>query len=142
TEPNYTPEDLGRVQRPTLIIQGANDRVNAPARHGEFIAENIPYAELWVPARVGHTVHDERLLEWVTRVLDFLARRGDDANEALYRLRQAQYADERETIFAVAYGQPAVTGTVLTEEQRRAALAALRPLTGPLEDCLHVLLTA
>lgn len=151
TEPNYTPADLAQVQRPTLVIQGANDRVNAPARHGEFIAEHIPYAELWVPAGVGHTVHGERLLEWVTRVLDFLARRGDDANETLYRLRQSRYADERETIFevkahpptgdAATAGRQTVTGMVLTEEQRRAALAALRPVTGPLAETVQVLLT-
>ncbi len=30
SKPNYTAEDLAKVQRPTLVIQGANDRVNAP----------------------------------------------------------------------------------------------------------------
>jgi hypothetical protein len=99
SEPNYTAEDLKRVQRPTLVIQGAQDRVNAPNRHAQFIAENIPYAETWIPEGVGHNVHDERLLEWVQRVLDFLRCRGDDSNEALYRLKQDRFRDERETIF-------------------------------------------
>ena len=75
-EPNYTPEALGRVRRPVLVIQGANDRVNAPGRHAQFIAENIPGAELWLPEGVAHNVHRERPDEWLTRVLDFYQRRG------------------------------------------------------------------
>ena len=75
--PNYTPDDLAQVQRPVLVVQGAEDAVNAPGRHGEYIAENIPGAELWVPAGVKHTVHKERREEWLARVLDFLNRRGE-----------------------------------------------------------------
>jgi len=63
TEPNYTPEDLARVQRPTFVIQGANDVVNAPDRHAEFIAQHIPDAELWIPPHVAHSVHHEIPLE-------------------------------------------------------------------------------
>jgi cell wall-associated NlpC family hydrolase len=37
----------------------------------------------------------------VQRIEDFIERRGDDANEALYRLRKQRYNDDRETIFAV-----------------------------------------
>ena len=76
TEPNYTPADLARVQRPVLVIQGANDGVNAPAGHARFIAAHIPQAELWAPEGVGHNVHQEREDEWVARVLEFLQRRG------------------------------------------------------------------
>ena len=75
TEPNYTPADLARVERPVLVIQGADDRVNAPARHAQFMAEHIPYAELWLPEGVGHSVHMERADEWVARVVEFLRRR-------------------------------------------------------------------
>jgi pimeloyl-ACP methyl ester carboxylesterase len=74
TEPNYSPADLARVRRPVLVIQGAEDGVNAPARHAQYMAENIPGAELWLPAGVGHTVHAERPDEWRERVLDFLGR--------------------------------------------------------------------
>jgi hypothetical protein len=49
SEPNYTPEQLSRVKKPTLVIMGADDTVNAPDRHAQFIAGNIPNAELWVP---------------------------------------------------------------------------------------------
>jgi pimeloyl-ACP methyl ester carboxylesterase/cell wall-associated NlpC family hydrolase len=155
TEPNYTPEDLVKVARPVFVIQGANDVVNAPDRHAQFIAQHIPDAELWLPAQVAHRVHQEIPLEWLARVLGFLERRGDDANDALYHLRRAQYADTRETIFdvqcsplpveeAVGAGDvPAVLGVrgrVLTEEQRQAALDVL-PVK-PVDDHLKVLLTA
>jgi pimeloyl-ACP methyl ester carboxylesterase len=74
--PNYTPADLSRVTRPVLSIMGSNDQVNAPDRHAQFIAENIPGAELWVPEGIGHNVHLEIPNEWIAKVLDFLKRRG------------------------------------------------------------------
>ncbi len=77
--PNYAPADLARVQRPTLVIMGAEDKVNAPDRHAQFIAENIPGAELWIPEKTGHNVHKEREGEWIEKVLDFLERCGQDA---------------------------------------------------------------
>jgi pimeloyl-ACP methyl ester carboxylesterase/cell wall-associated NlpC family hydrolase len=155
-EPNYTPADLARVQRPTLVIQGANDVVNAPDRHAQFIAQHIPDAELWMPANVAHSVHHEIPLEWLKRVLDFLRRRGDETNDALYRLRQSRYADTRETIFdahvtpllvgeaAGAGAVPAVagvrlTGRVLTADQHQAARDALP--AAPVEDHVVELLT-
>jgi 3-oxoadipate enol-lactonase len=76
SEPNYTHEILSEVDRPTFVIMGAEDRVNAPDRHAQFIADNIPGAELWIPERTGHNVHMERPEEWIARVLDFLQRRG------------------------------------------------------------------
>jgi pimeloyl-ACP methyl ester carboxylesterase len=82
TEPNYTSDDLARVRRPVLVIQGENDRVNAPAGHAQFIARHIPRAEVWIPPGVGHTVHHERPVEWLERVLDFLARRSDNITHA------------------------------------------------------------
>lgn len=76
SEPNYTPEDLAKVRRPTLVIQGENDRVNAPYEHAQFIARYIPQAELWIPEGIGHSVHLEIPDIWVEKVLDFLQRRG------------------------------------------------------------------
>ena len=128
TEPNYTPQDLARVQRPTFVIQGAQDRVNAPMRHAEFIARNIPDCEYWIPSGIGHTVHNELLFEWVTRVFDFLARRGDEANDALYRFRRAQY-DSRVTVFDVKATQNengiTLAGEVLTRAQEQSALSVV-----------------
>jgi pimeloyl-ACP methyl ester carboxylesterase len=74
--PNYTPQDLARVQKPVLVIEGEDDPVNAPGHQAEYMAENIPNAELWRPTGVKHTVHLERRQEWIERVLDFLRRKG------------------------------------------------------------------
>jgi len=145
SEPNYTPKDLAAVRRPTLVVQGEHDRVNAPARHAQFIAEHIPDAELWIPEGVGHTVHDERLFEWVTRVVDFLERRGDEANDALYRLRREQYPDEREAIFELR-ARPSgrrndyhLIGRVSYVEQLDRARSEL-PVRARAEDQVQVLL--
>lgn len=150
TEPNYTPDDLARVQRPVLVIQGTNDTVNAPDRHAQFIARHIPAAEVWIPPGVAHNVHLEVPLEWLSRVFDFLNRRGDVANDAVYRLRQARYADMRGTIFDVrATPSPSqgegrgesvmLTGRVLTDDQHQAVLDVL-PVK-PVADRINVLLT-
>lgn len=82
SEPNYTPADLATVRRRVLVIQGANDGVNAAGRHAQYIAENILDAELWLVEGVGHTVHGERPDEWLERVRGFLARRGPTGRAA------------------------------------------------------------
>jgi cell wall-associated NlpC family hydrolase len=121
-----------------LVVQGENDRVNAPARHAQFIAQHIPYAELWLPPDTRHNVHHERLFEWIQRVEDFLERRGDPANEALHRLQRERFPDERETIFQVHVHQPegddgqiTLAGRVLTSDQRQVALDALSVIEFP-----------
>jgi pimeloyl-ACP methyl ester carboxylesterase len=76
SEPNYSPTELARVKKPTFVIMGADDTVNAPDEHAQYIANNIPNAELWIPEKTGHNVHLERREEWLVKVLDFLERRG------------------------------------------------------------------
>jgi pimeloyl-ACP methyl ester carboxylesterase len=76
SEPNYAPFELARVDRPTLVIMGAEDTVNAPDEHAQYIARHIPGAELWIPEKTGHNVHLERRDEWLAKVLDFYKRRG------------------------------------------------------------------
>jgi pimeloyl-ACP methyl ester carboxylesterase len=76
SEPNYSSADLSRVTRPVLAIMGADDKANAADEHAQFIARNIPNAELWIPENTGHNVHLERPQEWIAKVLDFLKRRG------------------------------------------------------------------
>jgi pimeloyl-ACP methyl ester carboxylesterase len=145
TAPDYTPDDLARVQRPTFVIQGEHDRANAAAYHAQFIAHHVPDAESWIPTGIGHNVHVETPGVWVERVLGFLTRRGDDANDALYRLKRARYADGRETIFEVKANRREdaavdVSGRVLTAEQRQAALetlSALSPTSAGLQVLLH-----
>ncbi len=127
--PNYGPEDLRKVDRPVMVIQGEKDVTNAPGKHGQFIARHIPYAEAWHPSGVGHNVHAEILFEWTKRVEDFLARRGQPVSEAIYRLKRDRFADAREGMFDVQVkqmeqaGKPQVrlSGRVLTEAQRQAA---------------------
>ena len=75
-EPNYSPAELNCVERPVMVIMGANDKTNAPDEHAQYIAHNIPGAELWIPENTGHNVHLERRAEWIEKVLDFLKRRG------------------------------------------------------------------
>lgn len=69
--PNYSPADLQKVKTPVLVIQGENDAVNAPAHHAEFMAENLPNAQLWVVPNTGHSVHIEHPQEWGERVTEF-----------------------------------------------------------------------
>ena len=76
SEPNYLPADLARVNVPMLVIMGAEDTVNAPDEHAQYIANNVPNAELWIPEKTGHNVHKGREQEWIEKVLDFLERRG------------------------------------------------------------------
>ena len=76
SEPNYAPFELARVDGPTLVIMGAEDTVNAPDEHAQYIARHIPDAELWIPEKTGHNVHQERREEWIAKVSDFLKRRG------------------------------------------------------------------
>lgn len=77
SEPNYSPAELARVERPALVIMGAEDTVNAPDEHAQYIANHIPNAELWIPEKTGHNVHRERREAWIAKVLDFLERRGE-----------------------------------------------------------------
>jgi len=76
SEPNYSPAELARVEVPMLVIMGAEDTVNAPDEHAQYIASHVPNAELWIPEKTGHNVHKERAQEWVAKVLEFLKRRG------------------------------------------------------------------
>jgi len=147
SEPNYTPQELASVRRPTLVVQGENDRVNAPFRHAQFIARHVPDAELWIPAEIGHSVHEEILFTWVERILGFLERRGDDANDAIYRLRRARYADDRQTIFQVKATTTSnenneslhLSGQVLDEAQHLAVMDLF--LNQVVADEIQVLLT-
>jgi len=76
SEPNYSPTDLAQVDLPMLVIMGADDTVNATDEHAQYIAKHVPNAELWIPEKTGHNVHQDRENEWVEKVLAFLERRG------------------------------------------------------------------
>ena len=55
---------------------GANDGSNARDEHAQYIANNIPNDETWIPENTGHNVHKEREGEWLAKVLEFLKRKG------------------------------------------------------------------
>ena len=124
SEPNYTPADLEKISRPALIVQGENDGVNAPNKHAQFIARHTPAAELWIPAGIGHNVHDEILKEWFERVTDFFARRGTTVSDRLYRYRLEHYSDDREGIFDIRLSEDGLlSGIVLDEKMHAEALS-------------------
>jgi pimeloyl-ACP methyl ester carboxylesterase len=69
--PNYSTGDLEKCKTPVLVIQGANDPVNAPSHHAESLAENLGDGQLWLVPETGHSVHEEHPKEWVERVTRF-----------------------------------------------------------------------
>lgn len=123
SEPNYVSADLAKVTRPAFIIQGEKDSVNAPYKHGEFIARHVPAAELWIPKGIAHTVHDEILTEWIERVRDFIARRGTADSDKLYRYKLEHHKDKRDGVFDVRVSiDGKLSGTILNAEMQAEAL--------------------
>lgn len=74
TNPDWTAADLADVRVPCLCVQGENDRVNAPGRHAQVLAEWLPGAQLWIPPGIGHSVHYELPDEFEARVTSFFDR--------------------------------------------------------------------
>jgi cell wall-associated NlpC family hydrolase len=127
SEPNYTPGDLQKVERPALIVQGEFDRVNAFNKHAQFIARHVPAAELWIPPGIGHNVHDEILKKWIEQITDFFARRDTAASDRLFRYKLERHEDERNGIFDVRLGEDGIlSGTVLTEKMHAEALSQIK----------------
>jgi pimeloyl-ACP methyl ester carboxylesterase/cell wall-associated NlpC family hydrolase len=132
SEPNYTPEQMSKINLPALFIQGQNDGVNAHSRFAQLMARAVPFAECWIPKGVGHNVHDEILSQWLDTVRSFLSRRGNSQSEKLYRFGREHYPDDRLGEFDVRVDAEGRTfGVALTEEHRAQALALLeRPADG------------
>lgn len=125
-EPNYTPQQLARVNLPVLFIQGEKDEVNAPSRFAQLMARAAPLSELWIPKNVAHNVHDETMNDWLETVRDFFSRRGNAESEALYRFRMAHYPDKRDGEFNVRVdARGKIVGAVLTPQRRQEALSVL-----------------
>lgn len=62
---------LSKLPNPTLVVWGAEDKVNRPAG-GPTLARSIPNCELWEVPDAGHWVQWERADEFNDRVLEFL----------------------------------------------------------------------
>lgn len=59
--------DPSTIAAPTLIVHGGEDRI-VPVTHGEWLAERIPSAELWLRPDDGHIsalAAGEAALEWL-----------------------------------------------------------------------------
>jgi len=62
---------LAKVQTPTLVIWGADDKVNRPSG-GRTLAETMPSCDLYLAARTGHWVQWERADLFNTLATQFL----------------------------------------------------------------------
>jgi pimeloyl-ACP methyl ester carboxylesterase len=55
--------ELAAITRPTLIVQGGDDRF-VPRSHGEWLSAHVPGAEAWIDAADGHlTLMEHRVSE-------------------------------------------------------------------------------
>lgn len=69
----FTPDDLGQIACPTLIIHGDRDRF-LPVHVPVTMYQAIPKAELCILPRCGHGVPHQSSTLFVTALLDFLAQ--------------------------------------------------------------------
>lgn len=65
------PRHLRRIACPTLILWGRHDRL-LPSQIGEYLAEEIPGAQLEVFEACGHMLPFEQTDRFVTRTVQFL----------------------------------------------------------------------
>jgi pimeloyl-ACP methyl ester carboxylesterase len=65
------PRHLHRIQCPTLLLWGEQDRL-IPPPHGEFLAAQIPGAKLEVFPQCGHMLPFEQREKFVARTTKFL----------------------------------------------------------------------
>jgi 4,5:9,10-diseco-3-hydroxy-5,9,17-trioxoandrosta-1(10),2-diene-4-oate hydrolase len=63
---------LKRLQTPTLVLWGRDDKVNRPAG-GPMLANLMPNAELVMTSRTGHWMQWERADLFNRLVIDFLS---------------------------------------------------------------------
>lgn len=70
---HVTPEQAGRITCPTLVVHGAEDRVE-PVAEAEGLVERLPHAELLVVPGAGHMAQVDRPDVVTPAVAGFLAR--------------------------------------------------------------------
>jgi pimeloyl-ACP methyl ester carboxylesterase len=72
TQPNYTPEQLGRIRAKTMICAGERDVIRP--EHTRALAAAIPGAVLWIVPDASHSAMQEKPDLVNAKVTEFLAR--------------------------------------------------------------------
>jgi pimeloyl-ACP methyl ester carboxylesterase len=65
---------LPRIQAPTLVVHGADDKLVPPA-NGRVVAKRIPGARFELLPKAGHVLLTDQLEACVGLMMDFLAER-------------------------------------------------------------------
>jgi pimeloyl-ACP methyl ester carboxylesterase len=65
-------ERLSEITMPALVITGDDDRI-VPTEQSLRLADELPNAELRVIAQSGHLPHEEKPVEFMQAVTEFLA---------------------------------------------------------------------
>jgi 2-hydroxymuconate-semialdehyde hydrolase len=68
---SFSPEELARFDVPALVIHGRDD-VIVPIEASEYLAENLPDADLYVMNRCGHWTQVEQAQRFQTILRDFV----------------------------------------------------------------------
>jgi pimeloyl-ACP methyl ester carboxylesterase len=73
TEPNYSAEDLARIQVPVTIVQSEHDEF-IKQEHAEYLAHTIPNAEFVYLPGVSHFAPLQRPEQFNATILAFLRK--------------------------------------------------------------------
>jgi pimeloyl-ACP methyl ester carboxylesterase len=65
-------QHLHRIVCPTLLLWGRQDKL-IPLRHGEFLSQHIPAAQLEILDNCGHMLPFEQPAEFAQRATDFIS---------------------------------------------------------------------
>jgi pimeloyl-ACP methyl ester carboxylesterase len=73
TQPNYSARDLAKISVPVVIVQSEHDEF-IKREHAEYLAQNIPNAELLVLKGVSHFAPLQRPEQFNIAMLAFISR--------------------------------------------------------------------
>ena len=69
-----TPSEAGRIETPTVLLHGQQDRACPPAGLATFVTSHMPYADLHLLGDCGHTLINERTAD-VLAAISLLRRK-------------------------------------------------------------------
>ena len=72
TQPNYSAHDLAKISVPVVIVQSEHDEF-IKREHAEYLARNIPNAELVVLNGVSHFAPLQRPEQFNNAILAFIS---------------------------------------------------------------------